>query len=127
MTTLLPDDLGIGAAGLESRLNQAFETWLHKDRAARGRYPHGWTHLLHTAGFREVRVRCFLHQVAPPFDAAQRQYLHYRLDRKREVEGVAPDDLATLNQLTDPDSPHYFLKRDDLVFASVSALYTGVA
>jgi SAM-dependent methyltransferase len=124
---LLPDDLGLGEAGLESRLNRAFETWLREDRAERGRYPHGWAHLLKAAAFRDVRVRCFLHQVAPPFTDTQKQYLHYWLDRKRETEGILTADLETLNQLTNPASPHYFLKRDDLVFTAVSSIYTGVA
>jgi SAM-dependent methyltransferase len=58
--SLLPDDPGIGEPGLESRLNQAFEACLRKDRAERRRYPHGWAHLLIAAGFRDVRARCFL-------------------------------------------------------------------
>ncbi len=124
--TLLPDDLGVGEPGLESRLNRAFETWLRKDRAERGRYPHGWAHLLHAAGFRDVRARCFLHQVAPPFTDSQKQYLHYWLARKRETEGVLLSDIEVLNQLIDSASPHYFLKRDDLVFTSVSSVFIGV-
>jgi SAM-dependent methyltransferase len=125
--SLLPDDLGIGEPGLESRFNQAFEAWLRKDRAERGRYPHGWAHLLINAGFRDVHVRCFLHQVAPPFTDAQQQYLHYWLDRKREIEGVLPSDIEVLNQLVDVAGPHYFLKRDDLVFTSVSSIFIGIA
>ncbi|MCI0387681.1 MAG: class I SAM-dependent methyltransferase [Acidobacteria bacterium] len=125
--SLLPDDLGIGEPGLESRLNRAFEAWLRKDRAERGRYPHGWSHLLIAAGFRDVHARCFLHQVAPLFTDAQKQYLHYWLDRKREIEGVLLADIETLNRLVDPAGPHYFLKRDDLIFAAVSSIYTGVA
>jgi len=125
--SLLPDDLGIGEPGLESRLNRAFEAWLRKDRAERGRYPHGWAHLLIAAGFRDVRARSFLHQAAPPFTNTQRQYLHYWLARKREIEGVSPSDIEVLNHLVDQEGPHYFLKRDDLVFTAVSSIYTGVA
>jgi SAM-dependent methyltransferase len=124
--SLLPDDLGIGEPGLESRLNQAFEAWLRKDRAERGRYPHGWAHLLIAAGFRDVITRCFLHQVVLPFTDAQKQYLRYWLDRKREIEGVLPSDIEVVNQLVDPASPHYFLKRDDLVFTAVSTIFIGV-
>jgi len=124
--SLLPDDLGVGEPGLESRLNRAFETWLRKDRAERGRYQHGWTHLLHAAGFRDVCARCFLHQAAPPFTDLQKQYLHYWLARKREIEGVLPSDIEVLNQLADSASPHYFLKRDDLVFTSISSVFIGV-
>lgn len=123
--TLLPDDLGIGEPGFESRTNRAFETWLRKDREKRGRYPHGWAHLLHAAGFREVETRSFLHQVSPPFNQPQQQYLTYWLDRKREIEGISPQDVAILNQLMDRGAPAYFLRRDDLSFVSVSSLFIG--
>lgn len=125
--SLLPDDLGVGAPGLESRLNRAFEEWLRKDRAERGRYPHGWAHLLHAAGFRDVRASCFLHQAAPPFTDLQKQYLHYWLARKREIEGVALSDIEVLNRLVDQGGQDYFLKRDDLVFTAVSSIYIGIA
>lgn len=125
--SLLPDDLGIGEPGLESRLNQAFEAWLRKDRAERGRFAHGWAHLLIAAGFRNVRTRCFLHQATPPFTNLQKQYLHYWLARKREIEGVSPSDIVVLNQLVDTASPLYFLTRDDLIFTAVSSIYVGAA
>ena len=85
---LLPDDIGVGEPGLDSRLNRAFEAWLRKDRAELGRYPHGWAHLLREAGFREARARCFLHQAAPPFTDAQKQYLHYWLARRSAMHSA---------------------------------------
>jgi hypothetical protein len=67
------------------------------------------------------------HQVAPPFTDLQKQYLHYWLARKREIEGVSPSYIEVLNRLVDQEGPHYFLKRDALIFTSVSSIYTGIA
>src|SRR5262245_17460166 len=75
----------------------------------------------------ETCARCFLHQAAPPFTDLQKQYLHYWLARKRKIEGVAPTDIEVLNRLVDQEGPHYFLKRDDLVFTAVSSIFIGVA
>jgi SAM-dependent methyltransferase len=124
--TLLPPDIGFGEPGLETRLNSAFDRWLQRDRAARGRYPHGWLHLLHQAGFSQVAARSFLHQAAPPFNPHQRAYLHYWLERKQEIEGIDPADRQIVRQLTDKNSDRYFLRRDDLYYVSVSTIYSGV-
>jgi ubiquinone/menaquinone biosynthesis C-methylase UbiE len=123
--TLLPPDIGVGETGLETRLNGAFDRWLQRDRATRGRYPHGWLHLLRQAGFSQVTARSFLHQVTPPFNAAQREYLHYWLERKQEIEGIEPADRDLVRRITDRDSEQYFLRRDDLHYVSVSTIYSG--
>jgi len=125
--TLLPSDIGLGEPGLESRLNFAFDAWLRRDRAGRGAYPHGWTHLLRAAGFMNVQARSFLHEVQPPFTAQQSEYLRYYLGRKLEIENVSDADKAILRQLLDADGPHYFLRRDDLHFVAVSTVYLGTA
>lgn len=123
--TLLPPDIGVGETGLETRLNEAFDRWLQRDRATRGRYPHGWLHLLREAGFSQVTARSFLHQVTAPFNAAQREYLHYWLERKQEIEGIKPTDRDLVRRITDRDSEQYFLRRDDLHYVSVSTIYSG--
>ena len=125
--TLLPSDIGIGEPGLEARLNFAFDAWLRRDRRELGRYPHGWQRLLADAGFVEVVAQAYLHEARPPFDELQQRYLRYWLDRKRNIEGATPEDIATLDRLVDPGDEAYFLHRDDLHFVAVSTVYTGVA
>jgi SAM-dependent methyltransferase len=126
-TRLLPDDLGIGEPGLESRLNFAFEAWLRKDRAQRGPYPGGWLRLLREAGFEEAHARSFLYQLQPPFSEGQKAYLRQWLDRKRQIEGVSEQDRNTIVALTDPRKPEFFLQRNDLYFTTVSTIYIGTA
>jgi len=123
--TLLPPDIGVGEPGLETRLNGAFDRWLRRDRAARGRYPHGWLHLLRQAGFSQVTAHSVLHQVTPPFNARQREYLHYWLERKKEIAGIDPADRDLVLRITQTDSEQYFLRRDDLHYVSVSTVYSG--
>ncbi len=124
--TLLPPDIGFGEPGLETRLNAAFERWLQRDRVRRGRYPHGWLHLLRQTGFAELTAHSFLHQATPPFSTPQREYLHYWLERKQEIEGIDPADRELVRRITDRSSELYFLRRDDLHYVSVSTIYTGV-
>jgi SAM-dependent methyltransferase len=123
--SLLPHDIGIGQPGLEGRLNRAFEEWLLRDRAKRGRYPHGWLHTIQKAGLQIAISKSFLMQAGPDFDATAKQYLHHWLSRKQENEGIAAEDLSVLRAITRKDSPEYFLNRRDLIFTSVSTIYMG--
>lgn len=124
---LLPDDLGFGEPGLESRLNAAFEAWLRRDRLERGRYPHGWLHLLRNAGFAAPTARSFLYEIQSPIPTGLAQYLRSWLGRRAMVDGVSDADRQLVAALCNPEHPQYFLKRDDLHFTAVSSIYIGTA
>jgi len=124
-SALLPADIGDGHPGLESRLQQAFDTWFQTDRQQRGAYPHGWIRPLREAGLGGIRVRSYVYQVGPDFTGTQRNYLKYWLARKADTQGVDPRDAQTVQEITNPDSPRFFLKRYDLTFTAVSTVYIG--
>lgn len=125
LSAVLPADLGYGRHALEARADLAFSTWLAEDRIERGRYPYLWGQILRQAGLRDVRAKSFLHEANPPFSEAQQEYLRYHVGRKAEWQ-IADEDKRTLREICDPASPHYFLKREDIYFVSVSTIYYGV-
>lgn len=122
---VLPLDTGVGRPGLEYRTTAAFMEWFVDDRLGRGRVPFGWTEVLRKAGLKEVRAKAFLFEAAPPFAAAQLDYLRKYL-RGRLRESLSAEDKTALERLTDPASPHDFARRPDLHVVSVSTVYVGV-
>jgi len=121
----LPYDIGVGEPGLEHRLEAAFLRWFLEDRRRRGRYPHGWTHLLRKTGLVGVHARSFLHELEPPFDRAQQEYLGARLRRLAAFAGVSEADRQLVERLLHPNDPAYVFLRDDLYFLAVSTIYVG--
>jgi len=125
LSAVLPADLGYGPHALEARADLAFNTWLAEDRMERGRYPYLWGQILRQAGLRDIRAKSFLHEANPPFSEAQQEYLRYHMVRKAEWQ-IAEEDKGALREICDPASPHYFLKREDIYYVSVSTIYHGV-
>lgn len=125
-TSVLPYDVGFGRSGAEFRSDGLFLDWLIEDREKRGRIPHGWLQVLHSAGLDQVQTKSFLHEVQPPFTEMQKRYILYHLRRKLEWKSLSNDDRITLGELIDAQSPRFALHRRDLHFLSVSTIYSGV-
>jgi ubiquinone/menaquinone biosynthesis C-methylase UbiE len=129
---MLPLDIGIGAPGLNDRLRVASNRWFVTHRYAppvEQPYPWGWTQALRDAGLRDVTARTFLLEALPPFTAMQQAYLFSWLqsmlaDPERRA-CLEPEDQGVLEQLVDPDSPHYALQRPDLHVLCGLSLYVG--
>jgi SAM-dependent methyltransferase len=130
----LPDDLGLGRPGLESRCHAALEPEqaareteadaLETEQAdleteAAGSAPrHGadWGPRLEEAGFGLVARRTFIIDLKPPLPAGTGRYARAYLRRIRPVlEGrLDAGDLAALDTLIDSDGPDGLLRRRDL-------------
>lgn len=109
----LPDDLGLGRAGLETRCLAAVS------EASKHVMPFGsdWAPPLERAGFSIVDRRTFDIELSPPHPNATGRYAHGWFRRVRSaVDGrVSKDDLATLDTLLDSQAPEGLLHRGDLV------------
>lgn len=114
----LPDDLGVGRPGLESRLRAVV------DAIPLGLDPHpDWGPALARTGFTLVERRNF--RVDPPAqEPATGRYVRSYLGWVRPLLAgqLAPDDLETVDLLLAEDGPHSLLHRGDL---SVRGSRTG--
>jgi SAM-dependent methyltransferase len=127
----LPDDIGIGAPGLNDRIHAAHAAWFGENVRGEGatRYPHGWLHALAEAGLRDVSVRTFVLEATAPFTDPQVKYIARQLRRWSE-DGprrayISDEDAATIAALTDPASEHYVFGRDDLHLVETVSIYVG--
>ncbi|MFD4180845.1 class I SAM-dependent methyltransferase [Rhodococcus sp. NPDC058514] len=106
----LPDDVGVGRPGLESRCHEAIAlaNWnAHPD----------WRPHLEAAGFEIAEQRTFIFD-ASPAQASMARYAHTFLTRVRASLGdsLAADDLDALDQLLAGDHPGSLQRRTDLRF-----------
>jgi predicted O-methyltransferase YrrM len=110
----LPDGLGVGQPGLEVRLHAALRA------AGAGGDPHpDWGPQLREAGF-DVTTRRFDIDLTSEQPAAVGYALAYlRMLRPHLADHVTADDLATLDQLLEPEGPHSLQRRDDVVVRGV--------
>jgi len=109
----LPDDIGIGAPGLEGRAH-AIAAEL---RAAA--LPHvgsDWGGHLSAAGFTVEAVRTFAIKLTPPLPASAARYARASLVRMRTSleDQMSPQDLTTLDALIGSDGADGVLRRRDL-------------
>jgi SAM-dependent methyltransferase len=109
----LPDDLGIGRAGLEERLHDAIAATHAELMPTIGT---DWGPRFATAGFTRIDAREFSLDLAPPLPAATPRYALTYLRRARSTLGgrLAESDLATLDTLLADSGPHSILERGDL-------------
>jgi SAM-dependent methyltransferase len=129
---LLPFDVGIGAPGLENRLQVLFDRWFAgwRDRMPGSvPYSYGWPQMLRDAGCTHVTAKTFVHDLLPPFSDEQKDYLHQHLvalahDAGAELE---EEDRSTLARITDPGSPDYALNRSDLHVLIAATAFAGTA
>ena len=128
----LPWDLGVGEPGLQGRLVAALDEWFRRMRAGMDgsvRLPVGWDLALAEAGLVDVHAFSYLiDRPAPPTDQVHAAVLQ-RLSWLREVAGpwLGEPDLRTLDQLLDPQSPHYLSRRDDVFLLSAETVYLGTS
>jgi SAM-dependent methyltransferase len=131
-TRFLPDDIGLGAPGLEDRLDVAFHRWFASNVRRNGlRYPYGWTHMLAEAGLVDVTARTFMLEALPPFADVAISYMGRHLRRWVENDErkayLDIGDAAILTELTTPASEHYVFKRPDLYLHEMVTIYVGTA
>lgn len=104
----LPDDLGLGAPGLEDRCRTAMA------RARWNEHP-DWAPHLQRAGFEvlEQRTSAFERHPAPP---AASRYAHGVFSRMRTglADLLEAEDLRTIDRLLVEDAPESLLRRGDL-------------
>lgn len=109
----LPDDIGLGVPGLETRCLAAVS------EVSRHEVPFGsdWAPRLERAGFSVQDTRTFDIELSPPHASATGRYAHGWFRRVRSaVDGrVSKDDLATLDTLLDSQAPDGLLHRGDLL------------
>ncbi|WP_049571631.1 class I SAM-dependent methyltransferase [Streptomyces sp. SBT349] len=127
----LPRDIGLGRPGLQPRLDAGNDEWFDEMRAG---LPgavaavEDWPALLAGAGLVPTGTRTFLADHPAPLGMDARRYLHGHLTRLRgAAEGrLAPDDLATLDALLDPDAPGGVLARPDAFYLAADTVHTAV-
>lgn len=104
----LPDDVGMGRAGLESRC--------HEVLAKSGWNSHpNWRSHLEQAGFEIAAERNFTTEAGPSSSGSSRYAQAYLQHIRNGVDGrLAPDDLHTLDQLLSGDTTDGLLHRGDL-------------
>jgi SAM-dependent methyltransferase len=120
----LPDDLGLGRPGLESRCHAALEQ--EADGSA-PRLDADWGPRLAEAGFAPVTQRTFVIDRRPPLPAGTGRYARAYLQRIRPVLDGRLDagDLAVLDTLIDSDGPDGLLRRPDLSVRGTRTAWIG--
>lgn len=129
---MLPFDVGLGEPGLQDRLRIADSRWfaaMQRDTLGKMPYPHGWLQLLKEVELEQITARTFVMDELPPFtsDTADLllRFLKRPIERDEYGQFLEPDDLQVVKQLTDPTSPQYFLKRDDIHAQMGDSVYLG--
>jgi SAM-dependent methyltransferase len=109
----LPDDIGRGRPGLESRWHDALE---QLQAPSGSRLGPDWGPSLEQSGFVILEKRAFTIDLAPPCPPATGRYARAYLCLIRPMleERLATDDLAVLDALIDSDGPDNLLCRNDL-------------
>ncbi len=113
----LPEDIGVGRPGLETRLHTALK----------GAPAAGWTDHLARAGFTPEAERPFAIDLPAPLPDAAARYAQVCLRKLRShLDGQLPaEDLAALGAVTDDESPHSVLRRDDLTVRTTRTTWVG--
>lgn len=128
----LPWDIGVGEPGLQGRLHAAWNEWFGQMRTAIDgsvRLPIGWNLALAEAGLVDVNTFSYLIDKPAPLTDQERALVLQRLSLLRAAAepGLAEPDLRTLDQLLDPQSPHYLGHRDDVFLLAAETVYLGSA
>lgn len=121
---LLPDDLGVGRAGLEARCLDAQAAEHARTMPTLGS---SWGTRLQDAGFAVLDERTLpLDEAAPELPATAR-FAELRLERFRSglSEALAADDVDALGMLLDEESPSFVGRRTDFVVRGARELTLG--
>jgi SAM-dependent methyltransferase len=130
-TRYLPRDIGFGRPGLQSRIDMVQEEWFTRMRAelpGAVTETEDWPALLTAVGLRHTATRTFLLDLPAPLSQEARSFVASALARRRNsgAEGFAPDDLATLDRLLDPDDKASVHHRPDVFLLTALTVYVGV-
>jgi ubiquinone/menaquinone biosynthesis C-methylase UbiE len=121
---LLPDDLGVGRAGLEARCLDAQAAEHARTLPTLGS---SWDARLRDAGFGVLDERTVPLDEAEPELPATARFAELRLERFRSglAGALAADDVDALATLLDAESPSYVGRRTDFVIRGARALTLG--
>lgn len=129
----LPWDLGVGAPGLEIRLEAAHDRWFAHMRASlpgSRPMPYGWTETLRRAGLVEVTTRTNLREHAVPLSQHDRGQVLDRyttmVDKLRPTGLLADADLAAWERLLDPADVAWLGRRADLQRLDARSVHMGI-
>jgi SAM-dependent methyltransferase len=126
----MPWDVGVGAPGLEVRLEAAHDAWFAQMRAelpGSVPMPYGWTEALRRAGLTGVTTRSTLleHPVPLSDPALALDPLAWRVGRLRAAGLLPAADEAAWDRLLDPDDPAYLGRRTDLYRLEARSVHIG--
>ena len=107
LPSFLPDDIGLGRPGLESRCHEALT------HAGWNKHP-DWRSHLKQAGFEIAGQHTFTMHANPASDLGQYAHAFLRRVRFALTDQLAADDLAALDALLADDTPASLLHRNDL-------------
>jgi SAM-dependent methyltransferase len=129
----LPWDVGVGAPGLEARLEAAAGHWYTAMRAGIATHkplPYGWTTAMRRAGLVMVTERTFLIELPAPLSTIARRHaltwLDGRVTHAASTNALSADDLAAWQRLLSPDDSEWLGHRDDLHLLEARTVQTGV-
>ncbi len=116
---LLPDDLGLGRPGLESRCHEALA------RLDWNSHPNWRTHV-ERAGFVDVEERSFSSEATPAPPSTGRYAQTFLRRIRSALDGqLATDDRGTLDRLLAVDNPDGVLHRGDLTVRGSRTVWTA--
>jgi SAM-dependent methyltransferase len=127
----LPNEIGFGRSGLQTRLDAAGAEGFAAMRAslpdARAAVD-DWSGMLRTSGFDAVATRTFLLDVPAPLATEGRDYLVTNLAAHREwiSDHLDASDHAAIARLLDADDPEGLMRRPDVFFLTARTVYTGI-
>ncbi|WP_432968729.1 class I SAM-dependent methyltransferase [Dactylosporangium sp. CA-233914] len=118
----LPDELGVGRPGLESRAHEAMARRREVDMPFM--YA-DWSLALAKAGFEVRAERRFEVTLPAPLPPAGVRYARTSLRRIRDglAESLDPDDVAALDALLDEHGPQSLTRRDDLTVRAARTVW----
>ena len=128
----LPWDLGVGAPGLEQRLDAANDRWfarMREELPGSAPLPYGWTEALRRAGLSGVSTRTFLRERPSPLETRDIERVIDRftrwVDRLRPTGYLDPADLESWDRLLDPADPAWLGHRSDLFSLVARSVHVG--
>jgi len=128
----LPWDLGVGAPGLEERLDAVQDRWfaaMRDELPGAVRMPYGWTEALRRAGLRDVTTRTVLIERPAPLPPAERAAvadgLRWRADRLSAAGLLDAGDQETVARLLDPEDEAWLGHREDVFHLDANSIHLG--
>jgi SAM-dependent methyltransferase len=124
----LPDECGVGAPGLLTRLD-VIPPHVHADLMGHRREPVrtalDWPVLLGRAGLRHLATRSFLLDLCAPVTDAVRDHAVLRLERTRDqlADQLSTEDRVALDRLLDPADELGVRRRPDVFWLSAFTVH----